>query len=161
MNDVLSAHGFSGTIIDRFWTKVQRTDGCWLWTASTNNKGYGVINRGGHANGTVTAHTLSWLIHYGPIPKGKCVLHNCDNRLCVRPDHLFLGTVADNQHDMEVKGRSTHGEKHGRHLLTQAEVQEIRERYVPYQVTQDELAAFYGVSRTTIGAIVRGENWRR
>lgn len=87
----------------RFWQRVEKTDGCWRWTGPLHAFGYGLIWRGGN---NVGAHRISWEIHVGPIPDGLFVLHRCDNPPCVRPDHLFLGTQADNIHDMVAKGRN-------------------------------------------------------
>jgi hypothetical protein len=89
------------TVEERFWAKVRTSKGCWEWTACTRN-GYGRLGLNG---GVADAHRLSWEMHYGQIPNGLCVLHHCDNRLCVRPDHLFLGTRGDNIADMDAKGR--------------------------------------------------------
>jgi hypothetical protein len=93
-------------IVDRFWARVQKSDGCWEWTGAVNsrNGGYGVIGISGSRKLTVT-HRLSWEIHHGPIPDGLWVLHRCDNRKCCNPEHLFLGTHADNMRDMTAKGR--------------------------------------------------------
>ena len=88
-------------VADRFWAKVEKTDGCWLWTASTINSGYGAVGFMGHRT---TAHRMSWFLAHGSWPD-LCVLHRCDVKLCVRPDHLFLGTQADNVRDMDEKGR--------------------------------------------------------
>lgn len=91
----------------RFWDKVERNeDGCWLWRASTDPRGYGkiVVHVDGEAR-LSGAHRVSWELANGPIPTGLCVLHRCDTPSCVRPDHLFLGTLADNTKDMYGKGR--------------------------------------------------------
>lgn len=104
----------------RFWQRVARGEGCWLWT-STRDKanGYGVMGR---SNKTVGAHRLSWELTFGPIPPGLFVCHHCDNRPCVRPDHLFLGTHEDNQRDKILKGRTPRGEDGSSAKLTEAAV---------------------------------------
>jgi len=92
-------------LADRFWDKVQKSDGCWIFTGA-NAKGYGVIGRCDGTHEYVYAHRLSWELHHGPIPDGLCVLHHCDTPRCVNPEHLWLGTIADNNRDMSQKGRN-------------------------------------------------------
>ncbi len=89
----------------RFWSKVAITDadGCWNWSAFKNNQGYGQFGLG--SGNMKAAHRLSWIMRNGPINNGLWVLHECDNPSCVNPNHLFLGTVADNNHDRDRKGR--------------------------------------------------------
>lgn len=96
---------------------------------------------------------------YGDIPDGLCVLHRCDNRLCVRPDHLFLGTYLDNCRDKIAKGRSGNfsGELNGRAKLTKMQVDRIRADYTKGDGRR--MAGIYGVSKTTILRIVAGELW--
>lgn len=91
------------TLVDLFWEKVEKTGGCWLWRGATNPKGYGRTGVGSHRS--ALAHRLSWNLAHGQIPAGLFVLHRCDTPGCVRPDHLFLGTAADNTADMIRKGR--------------------------------------------------------
>jgi hypothetical protein len=140
----------------RFWAKVNKTDDCWLWTAATV-AGYGAIGlRGKH----IKAHRYSWELANGPIPDGLHVLHRCDNPPCVRPDHLFLGTHADNMADMSAKGRvnSVRGEKNKSAVLTETDVVEIR-RLKQAGVSSTELGRRFGVSANTALLITKRKKW--
>lgn len=90
------------TLEERFWDKVKKTENCWLWKGAVNNKGYGKIGLG---HGWVLAHRVSWILHNGDIPNKLFVLHSCDTPGCVNPDHMSLGTQAENLADMWSKGR--------------------------------------------------------
>jgi len=95
----------NSSLEDRFWARVDRDpDGCWEWTGARWVEGYGRLSLGPGV-GPKKAHRLSWELHYGAIPDGLDVLHRCDNPPCVRPDHLFVGTQADNMRDARAKHR--------------------------------------------------------
>jgi hypothetical protein len=110
----------------KFWAKVNK-DGptmphmespCWLWTGGKSKSGYGSVTLNGKS---FSPHRVAWMIANGPIPHdgshhGICVCHRCDRRDCCRADHTFLGTIADNLHDMAIKGRAAKGDKHGSRL---------------------------------------------
>lgn len=108
------------------------------------------------------AHRVAYEEFYGPIPAGMCVLHRCDNRPCVNPEHLFLGTFADNNQDRAKKGRSFHpsGESHPRVKLTAQEVKEIRRiAGADPARTKTRLARQYGVSHSCVSDILAGRTW--
>lgn len=147
----------------RFWSFVNKTDSCWLWTGA--HGAYGLINRHSRTK-TLLAHRLSWEIANGPIPEGAFVLHNCpngeDNPLCVRPSHLWLGTPLDNALDMIAKGRSKppRGELNGSAKLTWEIVRGIRARHALGGISLGALAAEFHVTTSTIWHIVQKMTWR-
>lgn len=115
--------------------------GCWLWTKSHDTRGYGHLNFNGK---TTRAHRFSWIVHYGNIPKGLNVLHRCDVRSCINPNHLFLGTYKDNRQDCIKKGRnpSYRGEKNPNSKLTLRQIRVIQTADVPLKT----LARFFNIS---------------
>ncbi len=141
---------------DRCWEQVHQCDNCWTWVASTDKEGYGNFKV---KRKRCRAHIVSWEIHKGRIPAGMCVLHKCDNPPCIRPEHLFLGSVKDNSADMVTKGRSTKGTRNPHAKLTEADVRNIRKRYATTSITQRELSAEYGVVQQQISHIVNHKKW--
>lgn len=145
------------SVESRFWLKVQKTESCWLWIGTRNRGGYGVIKENKRPK---LAHRISLRIHGVTIPPGLFVLHRCDNPRCVRPDHLFIGTQADNLADMDAKGRRViydrHGELNSFAKLTVSQVRFIRTS----QKSQRVLAREMGLCKSTIGNIRRRDNWR-
>lgn len=143
---------------DRFWAKVDKKgpDECWEWIGAKNQCGYGEIWDG---KKLVLAHRRVWELRNGSIPDGLCVLHHCDNHNCVNPGHLFLGTNADNSHDMMVKNRQAKGAANGQAKLTEKKVHEIRALLARGELLQQAIAKMYIISEPTITSIKRGKNW--
>lgn len=136
-----------------FWGNVQKTSTCWLW------RGGPWYGEACYAGKRYSAHRLSYEFAYGPIPDGLVVCHACDTPACVRPDHLFLGTSADNSHDMAAKGRSAWGERNANVRLCVADIIEIR-RASAAGVSNAELGRRYGVTAAAIYLIVYRKNWQ-
>ena len=146
---------------------MSHPDGCWIWVASVDRRGYGRIQGGGRRAGVLGAHRASWIIHFGAIPDGLHVLHHCDNPPCVNPAHLFLGTPKDNVADMRAKGRYV-GNPDGKGIkrgagspnakVTEGDVVAIRaerERGVPVAALSER----YGVSRSLVSEIANRKAW--
>lgn len=140
-----------------FWTMVDKSGDCWLWLGG-KSQGYGYINLGYQK--LRRAHRLAWELTNGPIPNGMCVLHKCDVRNCVRPEHLFLGTRVENVKDCMNKDRVRRGENHRASKLTEDQVKEIRRLYGEGRL-QKELARLFRVHIMTISDVVRGKQWKR
>ena len=143
-------HGLSW--IERFWAKVIKSDGCWVWTGSTGPGGYGLFTVNGF---THKAHRLSYFLEYGPIPDKLLVCHRCDNRLCPRPDHLFLGTNQDNMNDMLSKGR--HPRIKRATVVTQDEILAIRQKYMTGHYTYKLLAEQHQLTVARICQFIKGQ----
>ena len=147
----------------RFWSKVDRTSECWVWTGS-RTCGYGHIRVGSRSDGTRTllrATHVAWELTNGAIPEGLWLLHRCDNPPCVRPTHLFLGTPKDNTDDMAAKGRANtpKGSQRPAARLSEADVLAIREARRQGAVGA-ELARQYGVHRSTIYHVCQRDYWK-
>lgn len=146
-------------LADRFWEKVDKSGGgCWLWTGTVTDRGYGSVNTGGKHGPSRGAHRVAWELTHGPIPKGMVVCHSCDNPPCVRPDHLFLGSQRANLRDASAKKRTMRGEDHVFHRLTEADVMDIRTRHAD-GTSQADLAREYGLNHQHVSSIVGGRAW--
>ena len=148
--------GTDPKLFARIMAMVTVTDGCWLWAAATDTSGYGNPKVNGKG---IHAHRLTWQFFIGPIPHGILVLHKCDIRRCVRPDHLFLGTQADNMADMKRKNRGSHGEAHRLARLTATDIPLIRKAYRDGE-TMGSIGDRHGVSSNAIWRILHGITWR-
>lgn len=148
------------TTEERFWQKVNRQgdSDCWLWTSSVRGDGYGAFQV--ESTKQISAHRYSYQLRHGEIPPGMVVMHSCDVPLCVNPNHLSLGTTAENAADASRKGRRLPGSKNHQAKLDEKTVREIRTRYAAGGTTQRELALAYDVSPALIGHIVNRRSWR-
>jgi hypothetical protein len=145
---------------EKLRTHSVRVGDCLIYTAGSTNE------RGGHAlikfrRRNMGAHRVAWILANGEIPNGLWVLHSCDVPRCIRVDHLRLGTPADNARDRDERKRANtlHGEAVGGSKLTDDQVREMRSLYAN-GVSQVDLRRRFGVSRTTVSAIVVGKRWR-
>jgi hypothetical protein len=144
-----NAARWTQSLSERFWSKVQKTDCCWNWIGSITD-GYGYFKVGGK---TLKATRVSWELANGPIPEGLWMLHHCDNRKCVRPDHLFPGTQQDNVDDMMAKGRNFT-------KLTAENVAEIRFLRAG-GMTQREIGERFNVTQSCIYLVLSRRLWKR
>jgi hypothetical protein len=150
----------SSSILKRFWSKVDIAgpDDCWEWLAYVEKAGYGRFILG-HAT---TAHRAAWILTNGPIENDLLVCHHCDNRSCVNPRHLFLGTYADNMSDAVTKGRmkggSLPGEAHPNSKLTEKQVLQIRHMF-KLGATKIRLSKIFGVHESTVHYVIIRKSW--
>jgi hypothetical protein len=155
----------------RFWEKVDTNGDCWIWTASKDTSGYGQVRYQGRLR---RATHIAWELTNGSVPSDAFLCHRCDNRACVRPDHLFIGDQVINTADMVAKGRQAIGDAassrlhrerrprgvaHPKAKLTEDQVREIRRRSIEGE-SQRHLARAYGVGKNAIQGIVEGVTWR-
>ena len=141
----------------RFSTKWEERNGCWVWTAGRRALRYGQFWIGGEEH---AAHRAAWMLYRGKIPNDMHVCHRCDEPLCVKPSHLFLGTHAENMADMDAKGRRVIlcGEENGNAKLSEDQVQQIR-RLCAEGWQQRDIAGAFGVVQTAVSAIWTGRKW--
>lgn len=143
-----------------FWSKVMKAgpNECWVWVAARHRQGYGTFSRTGFPERK--AHRASWVIHFGVIPAGMCVLHRCDNPPCVNPAHLFLGTQQTNIQDMDAKGRRRVGHQKGEdHPMARLDVRTVLAIRSAHG-SCSTLAEQFSCSRMTISRIRNRKLWR-
>jgi hypothetical protein len=149
----------------RFWQKVNKKDvhECWEWTGAIGSTGYGNF----HVNGKyISGPRYSYILHYGKIKYKEWVLHKCDNRKCVNPDHLFLGTQQDNTNDMVSKNRQQLGITHWNVLLNNDIVIEIRNLRKNLNMKYKEISKYIynkyklEIQEENIGQIILRKRWR-
>ena len=142
----------------KFMRKIKKvSSGCWEWVGTIDKGprgGYGIF----YLAKAYRAHRFSWMLFKGPIPKNLLVCHTCDNKICVNPNHLFLGTNLENQMDKFKKGRQLVGSKHGRAVLNEKKVLEILK--IPKKIWNKTIAPKYGVSVSLITQIRRRVIWK-
>jgi len=145
----------------RFWDKVAKIPfhECWEWVGGRNKSGYGTIGFGGWRGPVTTSNRAAWILAHGSIPPGMMVLHHCDNRLCVNPDHLWLGTAADNAHDMVNKNRQARGVRNAKTKLSELDVPVIR-RLREEGLSALKIARRYGLGESTVRQIVARQIWK-
>ena len=148
----MTNHGSTLTCLMR---RVLKTETCWLWQGSLTTKGYGQFSVGGKLQRT---HRASYEAHIGPITGGLHVLHSCDVRHCVNPEHLRLGTNLENMADREASGRTSRGERHATAKLTRSQAAEIKQRRLAGEVART-VAESFGVSKATVYDIAKGKRW--
>jgi hypothetical protein len=164
---VLKAEGFKyphgptatdpKTRFERYLPEHRGKFTCWMFQGGGRENGYGMFALDGRHS--IGAHVAAYRLFKGRVPKGRLVMHTCDNRACVNPKHLVLGTQKQNMADCVAKRRSACGERQHDAKLTATQVRKIRRQHAK-GVTQVELAQRFGVKQPNISRIVRGETWR-
>jgi HNH endonuclease len=156
----------TATLPVRFAKQVFKADGCWLWPWGQGGSKYATIGRGKAGNGCLGAHVASYILHFGPVPKGKHVCHKCDNPRCVRPDHLFAGTQSQNMWDCSKKGRNKgkdysnrRGENHSESKLTEIQVFRII-ALINAGAKDSELVTIFKVTQSCISSIRHSRSWK-
>lgn len=148
--------------MDRLWNRTDRSSGCWIWTGCVDGSGYGLISLNGKM---VKTHRLSWVLSNGQIPEGLFVCHHCDNRKCINPDHLFIGTNKDNMQDKVRKGRKNGGgpamgEHNGSAKMNAKKVIKIRELH-KNGMSEKKISKQIGVGKSQVHRIIARQNWKQ
>ena len=141
---------------ERFFSKVEKGDSCWEWVASKYHDGYGAYYFNGKQG---RAHRVSWEMKNGEIPENMYILHRCNNRTCVNPKHLYLGTHQDNMNDLARAG-TLKGIGHPSAKVTEREVRTIRHLWEKKIYTQIKIAEMFNISHKTVNGITTNTNWK-
>lgn len=147
------------TSLSRIFDRIVIDDrGCWLYQGGINSRGYGVVSVKGKSKGT---HKVAFELRCGKIPKGKCVLHRCDVRHCINPDHLFLGTLGENNTDRKRKGRNANrrGEQNTQAKLTAKDVAAIRHLATTGRFSHQAIGKMFGIGQQQTSSIISGRAW--
>ncbi len=143
--------------VERFKTKVKIEEGsCHEWVGTKFSTGYGAFWLDGQNRG---AHRVAWEMKNGKIPDDLFVCHTCDNPGCINTDHMFLGTILDNNKDKLMKQRHARGETQAASKLKEEDVLAIREIYALGGITQTQLGKRFGVGHTTVSYVVNKKAW--
>jgi uncharacterized protein YerC len=147
----------SSPLDKRFWAKVKRGEPseCWLWQGARNGSGHGLIMPAKGSRSTTTAHRVSWTLHFGPIPDGMYVLHDCDVAPCVNPTHLHLGTHADNMREASERRRFAGRTPHRRKPVDIDTIRQMRADGMSQQTIADAL----GIGQSTVSRVLTGVHW--
>lgn len=150
--------------IEHFWSKVDKTGDCWLWTAGQkNSEGYGGFYVR-QINNTVTCHKIAFCIEHNfglhDIPEGIVIRHLCNNHPCVNPAHLALGTHKDNSQDMVAAGNSVAGEKNWKSKVDREKVKEMRRLWSTGDYTKSQLAELFNISGSAVWQIIANRTWK-
>lgn len=159
MNKFIPGTDIINSFKNRFYAglTIPNESGCMEWVKGIEPNGYGVF--ADRVNNKLSPHRMSYMLHYGEIPGDLCVLHKCDNRKCAAPDHLFLGTKADNCRDRTRKNRQAKGETQGSAKLSHQQVVEIL-LAIKAGEHQPTLASKFNVTRQCIWLIANRKNWK-
>ena len=153
-NVLLRQWGTGSTHAERFWSRVDKTESCWLWTGTKGKNGYGSLMMNYKR---WYAHRFAWFLTHGVEPKGF-LLHSCDTPLCVNPEHLREGTAAENSQDMVARNRTRRGEDRPQSRITESDVVTIRRR-VRNGETLKAIGTDFNLAPSTVCQIASGQRW--